>query len=150
MCLCLLCIGESRTGHCNSWHDGKCIQSVEIGISKEAASEAGLLLLSEEQPSLVILYIHIYIHIVLSSAVSGGFAPSTEVLCKEDFYLFLNPKPSKTTEKIPRVNKKEYSWVLLSFFLHPRMVSTHLYECNVEFVTGRIRRMRKCVLRHIP
>lgn len=72
---------------------------------KEAASEAWLLHLSEEQPSLVILCIHI----VLSSADSGGFAPSAVVLCKEDFYLFLNPKPSKTTEKIPRVNKKEYS-----------------------------------------
>lgn len=70
---------------------------------KEAASGAGLLHLSEEQPRLVVLYIHI----VLSSADSRAFASSAEVLCKEDFYLFLNLKPSKTTEEIPRVNKKE-------------------------------------------
>lgn len=69
---------------------------------KEAASEARKLHLSEEQPRLRISYIHI----VLSSADSGAFA--AEVLCKEDFTLFLNPKPSKTTEEIPRVNK-EYS-----------------------------------------
>lgn len=72
---------------------------------RKTASEAGQLHLIEEQPRLVILYIHI----VLSSADSGAFAPSAEVLCKEDFYLFLNPNPSKTTEEIPRVNKNEYS-----------------------------------------
>lgn len=94
-------------GHCNSWHDGKCIQCLEIGISKkkEAASEAGQLHLSEEQPRLVILHVQM----VLSSSDSGVFAPSAEVLCKEDFYLFLNTKPSKTTEEIPRLNKEEYS-----------------------------------------
>lgn len=33
--------------------------------------------------------------------------------------------------------------------LHAGMVFTHLYECNVEFVTGsRIRGIRKCFLRY--
>lgn len=69
----------------------------------EAASGAEQLYLSEEQSRPVILYI------VLSSADSGAFASSAEVLCKEDFYLFLSPKPSKTAEEIPRVKKKESS-----------------------------------------
>lgn len=60
-------------------------------LRKESVSEPGQLFLSEEQPGLVVLCIHM----VLSRAGAGVFPPSAEVLWEKDFFLTLLPPEKK-------------------------------------------------------